>query len=92
MLDASFFCASVPGGSLSGKGSELPAEKVRKMQSSMCGTRSTERGWPLSDSMGDTGCLFSPLKRSLYDSSDRMIPVHCHYAVMWLQCVPAILR
>lgn len=38
MLDASFFCASVPGGSLSGKGSELPAEKVRKMQSSMCGT------------------------------------------------------
>lgn len=49
MLDASFFCASVPGGSLSGKGSELPAEKVRRMQSSMYGT---ERGWLLPDSEG----------------------------------------
>lgn len=38
MLDTSFFCASVPGESLSGKGSELPAEKVRRMQSSMYGT------------------------------------------------------
>lgn len=35
MLDASFFCASIPGEGLSGKGSELPAEKVRRMQSSV---------------------------------------------------------
>lgn len=35
MFYASFFCASVPGDSLSGKGRELPAEKVRRMQSAM---------------------------------------------------------
>ena len=38
MLDASFFCASVPGEGQSGKGSELPTEKVRRMQSSTYAT------------------------------------------------------
>lgn len=90
MLDASFFCASVPGGSLSGKGSELPAEKVRKMQSSMYGT-GVQSVAGCCQTLRDTGCLVSPLERSLYDSCGRVIPVHCHYAVMWLQCVPATL-
>lgn len=45
MLDASVFCASVPGEGLSGKGSELPTEKVRIMQSKYICYRSIGGGW-----------------------------------------------
>lgn len=48
-----------------------------------------EGGWLLSDSVRDTGCVVTPLGRSLHVSCDGGIPVHYHCAVMWLQCVPA---